>query len=200
MTEINDSVETTGNLDTSNKEEASQSKATQINQTHDKLNTEQEINEKKEPEIKAPEKYEFNMPDGFEELDQSAIDGFTPIAKELNLTQEQAQKLVDLHASQIKAQQEQFAKQREDWAKEVKADKEIGGNNLGQNIEHAKKALDKFGSPELVSLLESTGLGNHPDVVKFCVKIGRSFSEDSFVSSNAGAEEKTAAEVLYPSK
>ncbi|ECV7263739.1 TPA: peptidase, partial [Salmonella enterica subsp. enterica serovar Strathcona] len=43
----------------------------------------------------APEKYAFTAPEG-QELDTSALAQFEPVARELNLTQEQAQKLVDV--------------------------------------------------------------------------------------------------------
>lgn len=44
----------------------------------------------------APEKYAFTAPEG-QELDTSALAQFEPVARELNLTQEQAQKLVDVY-------------------------------------------------------------------------------------------------------
>ena len=48
----------------------------------------------------APEKYEFKPAEG-QELDETALKEFEPIARELNLNQEQAQKFVDLYASKI---------------------------------------------------------------------------------------------------
>jgi len=43
-----------------------------------------------------PEKYEFQLPDGME-LDQEALAEFDPIARELNLNNEQAQKLASIY-------------------------------------------------------------------------------------------------------
>ncbi len=54
-----------------------------------------------------------------------------------------------------------------------KADKEIGGDKLISNLSAAQRALDQFGTPELKEYLNTTGLGNHPDLVKTFVKIGR---------------------------
>ncbi|OFC63282.1 peptidase [Candidatus Erwinia dacicola] len=147
----------------------------------------------------APEKYEFTAGEGVE-LDAEALKDFEPVARELNLTNEQAQKLVDAYpkilAGVQQRQAEAWQKQTEGWAETVKADKEIGGDKLTANLSAAQRALDQFGTPELKEYLNATGLGNHPDLVKTFVKIGKAMSEDGMVDgSNQG--QRSAAEVLY---
>lgn len=56
----------------------------------------------------APEKYAFTAPEG-QELDTSALAQFEPVARELNLTQEQAQKLVDVYPKVLAGVQQQQA-------------------------------------------------------------------------------------------
>ena len=70
----------------------------------------------------APEKYEFAAPEG-QALDANALAVFEPIAKELGLTQEQAQKLVDIYPQIQQQQAEAWSKQVADWGEQVKADK-----------------------------------------------------------------------------
>ncbi|MFS9552482.1 peptidase [Klebsiella pneumoniae] len=147
----------------------------------------------------APEKYEFTAGEGVE-LDTEALKDFEPVARDLNLTNEQAQKLVDAYpkilAGVQQRQAEAWQKQTEGWAETVKADKEIGGDKLTANLSAAQRALDQFGTPELKEYLNATGLGNHPDLVKTFVKIGKAMSEDGMVDgSNQG--QRSAAEVLY---
>lgn len=148
----------------------------------------------------APEKYEFKPAEG-QELDTAALEQFEPIARELNLTNEQAQKMVDLYGTKImpmvqQQQAEAWQKTTEQWAADVKADKEIGGDKLTANLSSAQRALDLFGTPELKEYLEGTGLGNHPELVKTFIKIGKAMSEDGMVDgSNQG--QRSAAEVLY---
>ncbi|MBU4681211.1 peptidase [Cedecea davisae] len=148
----------------------------------------------------APEKYEFKAAEG-QELDQVAIKEFEPIARELNLTNEQAQKFVDVYASKILPQMQQqqvekWTQQTEQWASDVKADKEIGGDNMTANVGLAQKAFDQFGSPELKEYLNTTGLGNHPEIIRAFMKVGKAMSEDDMVmTSNSG--QRSAAEVLY---
>lgn len=147
----------------------------------------------------APEKYEFTAGEGVE-LDADALKDFEPVARDLNLTNEQAQKLVDAYpkilAGVQQRQAEAWQKQTEGWAETVKADKEIGGDKLTANLSAAQRALDQFGGPALKEYLDSTGLGNHPELVKTFVKIGKAMSEDGMVDgSNQG--QRSAAEVLY---
>jgi hypothetical protein len=124
--------------------------------------------------------YEFKAPEGVE-LNTVAVDEFKAIATELKLPAEGAQKVVDLYAKLEQQRSEAFANQVQAWGDEVKADKEIGGDKLAENLAVAKKAVDAFGGDEIRSLLDSTGMGNHPAVVRMMVKIGKAISEDGFV-------------------
>lgn len=155
--------------------------------------------DKEQKQEGAPEKYEFQAGEGVE-LDTEALKDFEPVARDLNLTNEQAQKLVDAYpkilAGVQQRQAEAWQAQTEQWAADVKADKEIGGDKLTTNLSAAQRALDQFGTPELKEYLNTTGLGNHPDLVKTFVKIGKAMSEDGMVDgSNQG--QRSAAEVLY---
>jgi hypothetical protein len=155
----------------------------------------------------APEQYaDFAIRDGME-LDREAIDSFTPVAKELNLTQDQAQKLVDIFAGRIDAfktaQTEALADLRKGWVEGIKTDAEIGGSAMAEKVGLAVKALDKFGSPELRKALEESGLGDHPEMVRVFYRVGKAISEDTI---NSGAEgtgavnPKSHAQILYPNQ
>ena len=155
------------------------------------------------PETKAaepviPEKYDLQMPEGVT-LDSTAADEFTTIAKELKLDQGQAQKLADVAAKMQTRQAEQHSKLVETWVESVKTDKEIGGDNLAENLGIARKALDTFGSPELKDVLNATGFGNHPAVIKAFVKMGKAISEDRFVTGGAKAANTDMAKTMFPS-
>jgi hypothetical protein len=148
----------------------------------------------------APEKYEFKLPDGYT-LDEEAFKVFEPGLRELNLTNESAQKLVEKYAEvqkiQSEAAEKAFNDQVEKWAEDVKADKELGGQAFEASRSSALKAVGKFGSPELKSLLNQTGLGNHPEFVRFCARVGKSLREDDPMTASKATSGKSAAEVLY---
>lgn len=147
----------------------------------------------------APEKYEFQAGEGVE-LDAEALKDFEPVARELNLTNEQAQKLVDAYpkilAGVQQRQTEAWQAQTEQWAADVKADKEVGGDKLTANLSAAQRALDQFGTPELREYLDGSGLGNHPELVKAFIKVGKAMSEDGVITGKESGQ-RSAAEVLY---
>jgi|DEB0MinimDraft_6_1074348.scaffolds.fasta_scaffold112030_2 polyhydroxyalkanoate synthesis regulator phasin len=130
----------------------------------------------------APETYaDFVLPEGVE-LDEALLSEATPVFKELNLTQEQAQKLVDLKAKEVEAgrqsQVDAFNQLMQDWTEQSRNDKEFGGDKFEENVKIAISAVDKFGTPELKQLLKEHGMGNHPEVIRFMVKVGKLTQED----------------------
>ncbi|HCT5585409.1 TPA: peptidase [Klebsiella pneumoniae] len=165
----------------------------------DSQDGDQQKPEKEQKQEGAPEKYEFQAGEGVE-LDAEALKDFEPVARELNLTNEQAQKLVDAYPKILAGVQQRQADawqaQTEEWAATVKADKEIGGDKLTANLGVAQRALDTFGTPALKEYLNGTGLGNHPELVKAFVKVGKAMSEDGVVTGKESGQ-RSAAEVLY---
>lgn len=153
---------------------------------------------KTETKAPVPETYEFTMPEGVE-LDATAADEFKVIAKEAGLDQATAQKVADIGAKMAQRQTEAHTKLVESWVESVKTDKDIGGDNLAENLGVARKALDTFGTPELKDVLNATGFGNHPAVIKAFYKIGKAISEDGFVTGTAKGAETDRAKVMFPS-
>ena len=145
----------------------------------------------------APESYEFKAPEGTQ-FDDAVLGAFSEVAKELNLPQDQAQKVLDKMAPVIAARQaEQFQAARTEWAEAAKTDKEFGGEKLTENLGTAKKALDALATPELRTLLEESGLGNHPEVIRVFYRAGKAISEDRFVAGQAGKTNQGDARRLY---
>jgi hypothetical protein len=152
----------------------------------------------KATEPAVPEAYDLKMPEGVE-LDQAAATEFTAIAKELKLDQAAAQKLADVGAKMAQRQVEAHAKLVESWAEQVKTDNEIGGDKLAENLGVARKALEAFGTPELRDVLNATGLGNHPEVIRAFYKVGKAISEDRFVGgAPKGGTADDPAKKLFP--
>ena len=129
-----------------------------------------------------PDTYaDFAMPEGVT-VDSALLNDAVPLFKELGLTQDQAQKLVDFQAKQVQAssqsQVDAFDQLMNDWQEKSKNDKEFGGDKFEENIGIARSAIDKFGTPELKQLLEEHGVGNHPEVIRFMVNVGKLTAED----------------------
>lgn len=153
----------------------------------------------------APAEYEdFKAPEGVT-LDPEVTGQFKTLAKELNLSQAQAQKLADMGASITQKQAGQTSalleQARIEWTNNAKNDKEFGGEALAANMAVARKAMDEFGTPELKSLLNESGLGNHPEIIRAFYRAGKAISEDTFVGggTSASKQPKTDADVFYSS-
>lgn len=146
----------------------------------------------------APEQYaDFTLPEGFT-LEGDMLDGLTGIAKAHNMTQDQAQALVDLGVKQAQAVQaaygelaaqspvilpEHWAKE---WHKQTTEDAEIGGAKLPESLALGQRVFATFGSPELAKFLNDTGLNHHPELHRFMVKVGKAVSEDTLVLPQGG--------------
>lgn len=153
----------------------------------------------------APETYaDFTAPDGFE-IDKALLGEFTPTLKELNLTQDQAQKVMDFAPKLVTATVEKTTAavmqavglaDRDDWAQQVREDQEIGGDKLAENLALAKKALEAFGTPSLTAFLKSTQLGNHPDLIRAFVRAGKAIASDSA----SGGKQASASKASFYDK
>lgn len=160
-----------------------------------------------EPKVEgAPEAYtDFTAPEGVE-LPSAVLDAFKGSAKNLNLSQEKAQQLLTELAPVIAKQNSEAinALQKKavaQWLKETSADPEFGGANLEANLAIAHRAMSKeVATPALRKLLDDSGLGNHPEVVRWMYRVGKHMVPDSKHLTGAAQTggEKTATEVLWP--
>jgi len=160
----------------------------------------------------APEKYEFKAPEGFD-LDEASINEVTPVFKNLKLSNDEAQSLVDLYAKVSKEAAEapvKFWKEtQQKWLDEVRADPEIG-----DKIELVKttvnKALMTYLSPTEVAnfrhAMNYTGAGNNPTFIRVLYKLTSQLVEGGEVRGGGPVEVRapnaasrpTAAEAMFP--
>lgn len=144
---------------------------------------------------------DFTVPEGVQ-LNEEITTSFKSIREDAKLSpQEKAQSLLDLQGkltqSLMESQEQAQAAQKQQWADQIKADPELGGANFDKTVETAVKAIEQFGSPELRTLLNGTGIGNHPELVKFCHRIGKALSEDSLVMGGDKKPDTRTADVLF---
>lgn len=155
--------------------------------------------------IDTPIEYAFKAPEGVT-YDTSMVEQVTAFAKELKMPLEAAQKLIDSQHALVngartavtEAQAKALADTTAAWKKALQDDPEFGGDKLPEHRAIVNKAVS-LGDAELVNVLESSGMINHPVVFKFLHSIGQKLSEDRFVKPGAqpGAT-RNVAKVLYP--
>lgn len=129
------------------------------------------------PKDGAPAPYTYKpSTEGFEVGEQAGA-ALTEVARELSLSNEAAQKIVDKVAPALIAQQEANVKSMvAGWLAETKADPEIGGSKLAETLELAEAGFALV--PELRQLLLDAGLTKHKVVLAAFRKLGQKVSPD----------------------
>lgn len=155
---------------------------------------------------KAPEKYELVQRKDSPLLKEDVAE-IEANAKAQGLSQEQAQKLVESkeadHDKFFSRQIQQAKDQQTLWRSEVEADKEIAGTDgkaFKQNVELAKRAMDRFADDQFKKVLSETGLGNNPHLIRTFLRIGRGMADDTAVldGSSSTPTKKSREEKLFP--
>jgi hypothetical protein len=154
---------------------------------------------KDDAETGAPESYDLKAPEG-SALAEEQVTQVADLAKDLGLSQEQAEKLLGHSDAMLSAQREaldnEWIAMRDGWADETKA------KFSDEQITLAQKALKQFGSEEFAATLNQTGYGNHPELVAVFANIGAHLAEDTpeeGASGNAPSP-KTQAERMFGQK
>ena len=159
--------------------------------------------------IRAPQSYDFKAGEGGE-LDKAAIERVTPIFKELDLDNAQAQKLVDFYATLQKDTLENVRTMREGWVKQINSDPEMGGKleTIKADLGRMYTQLPPETVKEFKAAMDLTGAGDHPAFVKAFWKLSQMINEGKHVSgtspSSAGQikpgtpTKPSAAQSMYP--
>ena len=120
--------------------------------------------------------------DGYDlgEDDEGILDPFKDFSHEIGLTQDQAENVLGLF-NQIDENNEE---QQEQEIKDMETQTTIElqrewGRNFDGNLDYAKRAYAQFASSELSEVLDGTGLGNHPEMIRAFSKIGQMLGEES---------------------
>jgi len=170
----------------------------------------QSILNEEDPHV-VPETYEeFKVPEGYT-LDKAAIEKASPLFKELNLTQDQAQKLVDFYATEQKAA---IDKPYQDYQAIRKAEVDKVKAEYGTRLPEVRatigRALNSLGLPTDVvkgfrDTMDNTGAGDFLPFVKVFEAMARKISEGRPVMgrgpapvANPNAKPATAAQALFP--
>lgn len=160
----------------------------------------------------APDKYDtaaFAMPEGVA-FDQEGFDAVEPVLRDLNLTQDQAGKLMTAYAEKIVPMIEKRTADRFDesaaelsanLARDLQADPEVGGKNLKESQAYAAKAIAHFipkgdERSAFSTFLNESGLGNHPLLMRVVSGAGRTLAEASTPAAEARTE-LTTPEKFY---
>jgi hypothetical protein len=144
----------------------------------------------------------FKLPEGVT-ADAESLKPATELFAETGLSQDQAQKFIDLAMARETAAAHKsvqaFVDLQNQWVSEIKADPDIGGDRLKASLASANRAIDRLDVPGLREALNFTGAGNHPAIVKAFVRLGQMIAEDRFRPGNVARPQapRSPAEVIY---
>lgn len=144
-----------------------------------------------EAAAQVPESYEAFTDAQGNPVSNDDFKGFTEAAKSVGLSQENAQKMFTAMYGEadnyVRRRTQEFAAQ---WAEQSKADPEFGGANFNQNMGQIAAAYRQFATPELKQLLDASGLGNHPEVMRLFYRVGKALSQDTGVRAQGAPEQQ----------
>lgn len=171
-----------------------------------KTETEQTKTETEEKAATPVDVAKLSFPEELGKPDETMLNEFANVAKSLNLSQEGAQQLADLHTKAIKAASEAntqlWAKTIETWENEIKSDPDIGGDKLKQHQTNFARVLadPRFHVDGVIEALNTTGAGSNPAINRFIAKLVGALSEGGMVQGSPGSarEPRSAAQRLYP--
>ncbi len=157
--------------------------------------------DKKEAPQGAPEKYDFKFAEGVVP-EETGLAEFETTARELNLSNEAAQRLIDLQqqfsARVVEQQVKAFEDMKATWAQQVRTDAELGGAKLDENLAIARRGYNAVVDPTFRKQLNEWGLELHPGAIRTFHKIGLLFSEDGTLVKGSGTPKERTARDMYP--
>lgn len=154
------------------------------------------INPFKAEELKAPEGIVF---------DEGISKSFVDIVNKFAISREAAAALTELQVNAVKSMEEKsnsaYEAMQTQWRTETEKDTEIGGKNLPVTLTTISKIMDRYGTPELRGVLDLTGAGNNPHVIKFFHNIAKDFAEGKMIPVvTPVTSTQTIAQKLYPNQ
>jgi hypothetical protein len=118
------------------------------------------------------------LPDGYT-MGETDLNHLRTVAHGLGLSKAQGEQLIGeyakLHAQQLAGEQQQMLQRHTDAEKQLRAE---WGGEFDARLDTAKLAIKELGGDALVAELESSRLGDHPEIVKAFYKVGQMIGDD----------------------
>jgi hypothetical protein len=111
-------------------------------------------------------------------VDISGLEDYRDVFHKAGLTQKQVEALVNDHAKReaTLVKQHQQIKEKQNRENLIALQQEWG-DHFDANLDTARTGLKKYASPQLIELLNKSGLDSHPELIRLFNKIGASTME-----------------------
>ena len=132
-------------------------------------------------------------------ISQDALAAFKQMATQVNLPAKALGQWLSYEENRLQTAADQAQKSQQEqlknWARQTQ---ETFGPQWQEEVSKAVRAADAFGGPQLRQLLEETGLGNHPVMVRTFHAVAQRICEDVTPGGASNATtDKTFTQALY---
>lgn len=163
----------------------------------------------------SPESYDYSevqLPENMT-LDEEMLEKFNPIAKELNLSNKSANRLMNLAVELTQKNSAKFVEEitaqiqdaeSKQYMQMLNTDEELNAysdEEYSQYLSTANLGIKSVATQGFKDLLKAKGLTNHPEFIKTFHAIGKLCKNDSLPDvKNPVGSTQSAADILYGSK
>lgn len=127
------------------------------------------------------EDYGYKLPEGLrdDQLDKARIDLWRKEMHEAGIPKAAAERLMNKFLAEEHQHNTAQAEAREKLLDgyELQAKQEFG-DKLDEALNYSRWAVKEFGGQDIITMLDETGLGSHPAVIRMMSKIGSVLAED----------------------
>ena len=144
-------------------------------------------------------------------INDDMLNQFIDIAAQHGLNEDAVKAIVGMdelrHEASVKASRETWDTTLAGWKEELEKDSLLtGGDGYEKNLETIAKVLYDYGGEkqpsgqnEFQEMLDATGLGNHPAMGRFLMKVAQALPQEGKPVGGAPArQERSPAEILFP--
>ena len=136
------------------------------------------------------------LPKGFN-IDEGKFKSTRETLHKLGLTDKQATEVLDYYLKNTSGEFAALQQQRDtNRAKALAELKTEYGEKYDATLDVARSVLRKFGNDELIGMLEESGLGDNPAMIRLFAKIGEAMLDDTARGEGAGLVVGGQAEAL----
>lgn len=145
--------------------------------------------------------FEIKKADG-SQVDAAEAEKIVSFSKEHGLSPAQAQAMYLRENAALTALDADVVKQYEErktgWIEAGKKDPVLGGEHYAQNVQAAHLMFQKFATPEFTKVLDETGFGHHPELLKVFFNMHNAHKDDVLVRpGDAPGALKDTKDVMY---
>lgn len=208
---LNDGENITDNQNAANEQNQDLNNAGEGNDTTGNNDGENNDNSDEDGKYGSPENYDYStvtLPEGMQ-LDEELVNEFNPLAKELNLSNDSANKLMALGvklaqknaATFREATQQAAIAEKNSYLEQLNNDKDLNVLNTddyNKYLDVANQGYNAVATKEFKAFVNAKGLTHHPEFIKVFHKIGELCSDSSIPDAKIPpSAEKSAADILY---